>query len=301
MKKLALLMGSLLIVAATASAKEVVAAPVVVEESKEVVVAPVVVIEEVKPAFRPNGSIGQELEYYGNKEHASDSQYFRFRPVQGNINLTEKVSADFRARFQIGLQETNGTTGKRDSRLGSTDFRTRWYYKHGKLGDTQIDMRSRLRFEKGSKFQAGMQYDAMTGEASSLGLNYIVEYNLGLGFANYFPSNDYFKVTKFDVTPSYSYMFQDGNGDNYANTLGLDLFTSYKLPWGFSADINLYAFNTWANVNRGEGTNGNYKNIDNYQTVALEAYLYDSYKLAESNDGRANLMFLFEGGYDPYT
>ncbi|MGL5703234.1 MAG: major outer membrane protein FomA, partial [Cetobacterium sp.] len=59
MKKLALLLGSLLVVGATASAKEAVVAPV--EVSKEVVVVAEPVVEVVvEEAFRPTGYIGLE-------------------------------------------------------------------------------------------------------------------------------------------------------------------------------------------------------------------------------------------------
>ena len=71
MKKLALLLGSLLVVGATASAKEAVVAPV--EVSKEVVVVAEPVVEVVvEEAFRPTGYIGLEYRAYGETEGHGD-------------------------------------------------------------------------------------------------------------------------------------------------------------------------------------------------------------------------------------
>lgn len=292
MKKLALLLSSLLVVGAVAQAKEVVASPApVVEQTKEVVVAPVVIIEEAAPAvFKPYGTIKQELEYFGNLEGQSDKDYLRFRPIEGNIQLTEKVSADFRTRYKIGLH--NG-----DDKTTSTDFRTRWYYDHGQLGDSKVDMKSRLRFEKTTKFQSGLNMDPQTGIAYGLGLDYLVEYNLGFNFAKYFPKSANFAVDNFSITPSYSYMFADGSGE-YANTLGIDLFSFYTLPWGFSAEFNVYAFQLWASNERALSNNSS---TDSFFTTAVEAYIYYDYKLMESADGRTALNFKFEGGFDPYA
>ena len=77
MKKLGLLLGSLLMVGAVAQAKEAVVAPVVVEETvQEVVVAPIVV-EEAKPWLRLT-SIGQEIEIENNSggSNIGESVYF---------------------------------------------------------------------------------------------------------------------------------------------------------------------------------------------------------------------------------
>lgn len=64
MKKLSILLGSLLIVGAVAQAKEVVAAPVV-EEVQEVIVQPVELVEA--PEFKPSGYVDLQYKYYGKK------------------------------------------------------------------------------------------------------------------------------------------------------------------------------------------------------------------------------------------
>ncbi|MGL4946384.1 MAG: major outer membrane protein FomA, partial [Cetobacterium sp.] len=76
MKKLALLLGSLLVVGTAVQAKEVVVAPV--EVSKEVIVVAEPVVEEVvvavAPEFRPTGYVGLEYKAYGNTEGHGDKK-----------------------------------------------------------------------------------------------------------------------------------------------------------------------------------------------------------------------------------
>ena len=286
MKKTALLLGSLLVVGATASAKEVAPAPVVQQEPQ---VVEVVVIKEAPKVWKPNGTFKQEMEYIGNWEGKDNNDYLRFRPAEGKINLTPTVSADFRARYQIGLHEDQ-------ARASKAEFRTRWYVDHGNLGDSKVALSSRLRFHKTSKYQAGYNLNTTDLIAYDLGLNYTLEYMLRFNFKDYIPSNDYFKVTNFTLAPSYAYMFAEGDSQ-YANMIGLEFFSTYDLPWGFSAELNLYNLGLFSSVERVTGVDQSNKN---FYTFGLEAYLYYNYKLLESQDGRTNLSFLFEGGFDPY-
>ncbi|MGL4627929.1 MAG: major outer membrane protein FomA, partial [Cetobacterium sp.] len=75
MKKLALLLGSLLVVGTAVQAKEVIVAPV--EVSKEVIVVAEPVVEEVvvvelTPEFKPSGYLGLEYKAYGETEGHGD-------------------------------------------------------------------------------------------------------------------------------------------------------------------------------------------------------------------------------------
>ena len=70
MKKLALVLGSLLVVGSVASAKEVMPAPTPAPEKVvEYVEKPVIVYRdrEVTPAWRPNGSVDVQYRWYGSK------------------------------------------------------------------------------------------------------------------------------------------------------------------------------------------------------------------------------------------
>ena len=68
MRKLALLLGSLVVVA-SASAKEVVPAPVVVEEAPvQIVEKEVIVYRDKEEGFRPSGNVGLEVRYFDRTE-----------------------------------------------------------------------------------------------------------------------------------------------------------------------------------------------------------------------------------------
>ena len=68
MRKLALLLGSLVVVA-SASAKEVVPAPVVVEEAPvQIVEKEVIVYRDKEEGFRPNGYVDLQYRWYGDTE-----------------------------------------------------------------------------------------------------------------------------------------------------------------------------------------------------------------------------------------
>jgi len=72
MKKLALVLGSLLVVGSVASAKEVMPAPTPAPEKVvEYVEKPVIVYRdrEVTPAWRPNGSVDVQYRWYGEVEN----------------------------------------------------------------------------------------------------------------------------------------------------------------------------------------------------------------------------------------
>ena len=72
MKKLALVLGSLLVVGSVASAKEVMPAPTPAPEKViEYVEKPVIVYRdrEVTPAWRPNGSVDVQYKWYGETEN----------------------------------------------------------------------------------------------------------------------------------------------------------------------------------------------------------------------------------------
>ena len=69
MRKLALLLGSLVVVA-SASAKEVVPAPVVVEEAPvQIVEKEVIVYRDKEEGFRPNGYVDLQYRCYGRTEN----------------------------------------------------------------------------------------------------------------------------------------------------------------------------------------------------------------------------------------
>ena len=86
MRKLALLLGSLLVVA-SASAKEVVPAPVVVEEAPvQVIEKEVIVYRDKEEGFRPNGFVDLQYRYYGKTEGQEDKFETVSETTDGNGN-----------------------------------------------------------------------------------------------------------------------------------------------------------------------------------------------------------------------
>ena len=100
MKKLALVLGSLLVVGSVASAKEVMPAPTPAPEKVvEYVEKPVIVYRdrEVAPAWRPNGSVDVQYRWYGTVENKTpkkdkDGNWARGKVNSGRIQTTTKVN-----------------------------------------------------------------------------------------------------------------------------------------------------------------------------------------------------------------
>ena len=111
-----LLVGAFLTVAAMAQAKEVVPAPVVVEEAPvQIVEKEVIVYRDKEEGFRPNGYVDLQYRYYGDTEGNErtapttdawnkNNKYSRIQ-FQGNINMTEKQNLEWRIRGYNTLDE----------------------------------------------------------------------------------------------------------------------------------------------------------------------------------------------------
>ncbi|MDD7261352.1 hypothetical protein DW663_05345 [Fusobacterium mortiferum] len=282
MKRLALLLGSLLVVTAAASAKEVVPAPVVVEEAPvQIVEKEVIVYRDKEEGFRPNGSIDLQYRYYGNAEGdtareakwAENNNSSRTQ-LKTKINMTEKQSLEVRVRDYNSLDEAGakGTNSK-------TETRVRYWYNHGLMGDSKVNLNSRLHYRNKT---AGTQD---------------VEYSARFDFADYLFNNDFIKTNTFEISPKVGYVWGDGNDSDYESFVGVDLSSVYTLPAGFSAEFNVYLtqhfFGKLAELPQQNGTED--KNFD----VAVEAYLYNTTNLY--TNGNYAVDFVFEGGFDPYT
>ena len=294
MKKLALVLGSLLVVGTAVSAKEVMPAPVAAPEKVvEIVEKPVIVYRdrEVTPAWKPNGSVSLKYNWYGEVENkkpkedkdgdwaTSPTNAGRLEAVT-NINFTEKQTLYVRTRNYHTLRDDEKQN--QNSKIGSDSLRVRHFYNFGTLGDTKVKAKSRLSYD-----QSGGDLGAKNAEAS-----------VAFDFANYFPSNDYFKVTKFALRPRYVYRWK-GHGDNATtrNRYELDLETSYKLPLGFSATVTVYSsYDRYRRPfrvgNDGETKKGEFRG-------ALDATLEYSASLYKND--KFELTFDAEGGYDSYS
>lgn len=288
MRKLALLLGSLVVVA-SASAKEVVPAPVVVEEAPvQIVEKEVIVYRDKEEGFRPSGNVDLQYRYYGrteknngeSKKDWNDKNNYSRLQLSGKVQMTENQKLEFRVRDFNELDKEDGLQG---GALG-TETRLRYFYDHGKLGDSKVDFTSRLQYR-----------DKTNGTQD-------IEYQARFNFAEYMFNNDFVKTTDFTVAPNYQYVWSPDNSSNYENILGLELNSFYELPLGFSAEFNVYAkqhfYGEKAEISV-KDKDYVAKNEDKNFTVDVEAYLYHSLPLYQND--KLSVAFNNEGGYDTYS
>ena len=280
MKKSLLLVGAFLAVTAMAQAKEIVPAPVVVEETPvQIVEKEVIVYRDREPeGFKPNGYVDLQYRYYGEAEELNyknndvNNNYGRTQ-LLGKINMTEKQSLEYRVR---SYNDWNSATNKDNRGEKGTQTRLRYFYDHGNLGDSKVNLISRLEYKKD------------TDNVQSL------EYQARFNIADYLFNNDFIKTTSFTFAPKYKYKWSS-NTDNYENILGLDLFTMNQLPLGFSFEFNLYGDQHFYGERKATGVTDTVKNNT---SLTMEAYLYNTTNLYANDD--VSVDFYFEGGFDPY-
>ncbi|WP_338938756.1 porin [Fusobacterium nucleatum] len=284
MKKLALVLGSLLVVGSVASAKEVMPAPMPAPEKVvEYVEKPVIVYRdrEVTPAWRPNGSVEVELRNWGEVEgHKAEDEYWdgedywtQLRTTT-KINFTEKQSLKIHTRNNYGLKRANNELAEAE-RLELTHT-----YKFGNLGSSKIDTRLETKFKhSGSKK--------------------FVEVKPVFDFSEYFFKNDYVKATALELAPFYRYVWGADKeaSDKYENIYGLYANAEFDLPWGmtFQAEFDdgIFAYRRINRTDRniGQDLTAKYGNVE--LTLIKEFQLYKSAK----NDLRLHLEGVYETSY----
>ena len=284
MKKLTLVLGSLLVVGSVASAKEVMPAPMPAPEKVvEYVEKPVIVYRdrEVTPAWRPNGSVEVELRNWGEVEgHKAEDEYWdgedywtQLRTTT-KINFTEKQSLKIHTRNNYGLKRANNELAEAE-RLELTHT-----YKFGNLGSSKIDTRLETKFRhSGSKK--------------------FVEVKPVFDFSEYFFKNDYVKATALELAPFYRYVWGADKeaSDKYENIYGLYANAEFDLPWGmtFQAEFDdgIFAYRRINRTDRniGQDLTAKYGNVE--LTLIKEFQLYKSAK----NDLRLHLEGVYETSY----
>ncbi|WP_291256103.1 hypothetical protein [Fusobacterium sp.] len=287
MKRLALLLGSLLVVSAAASAKEVVPAPVVVEEAPvQVVEKEVIVYRDKEEGFRPNGFVRGEYRYYDRTEGQQrigypnwnkNNRYSRLE-LQTNINFTENQTLDIRSRSYESLANKDRFSGKSKE----DQVRVQYYYNHGLLGDTKVN---------------GTSFVEYKNEGSSQSIQYRYDFQ----FADYMFDNDFIKTTNFVVGPRAIYAWNDSNSSNYSYTLGLYMDWINQLPFGFSTEVEIDGFDytKFGKTAREESAyNGGNGYVDKYG-VSVKAVLMQDTTLYSADKMTVN--WHSEGGYDTYN
>ena len=284
MKKLALVLGSLLVVGSVASAKEVMPAPTPAPEKVvEYVEKPVIVYRdrEVTPAWRPNGSVEVELRNWGEVEgHKGKDTYWDGKDywtqlrTTTKINFTEKQSLKIHTRNNYGLKRANNELAD-SQRLELVHT-----YKFGNLGSSKIDTRLETKFRhSGSKK--------------------FVEVKPVFDFSEYFFKNDYVKATALELAPFYRYVWGADKeaSDKYENIYGLYANAEFDLPWGmtFQAEFDdgIFAYRRINRTDRniGQDLTAKYGNVE--LTLTKEFQLYKSAK----NDLRLHLEGVYETSY----
>ncbi|WP_291255447.1 MULTISPECIES: hypothetical protein [unclassified Fusobacterium] len=284
MKKSILLLGAFLATVAIAQAKEIIPVPVVVEEEPvEIVENDVILVQEQPEVFKPNGSLDLQYRYYGEtegKDRANtwnpNNDYSRTQ-IKGNINMTKNQSLEFRVRDYNSLNEHPMMAGSNNN---GTESRFRYFYDHGKLGDSKVDLRSRVQYKN-----------------NTVDKKQNVEYQARFNFADYMFNNDFVKTDYFEIAPTYGYTWGSNNSSNYENKLGLNLYSYFTLPLNFSTEFNLYATEHFYGRDQlfNDGMNAKDKNL----TLDMEFYIYNTTNLYKNGGFAVDLGF--EGGYDPYT
>ena len=284
MRKLALLLGSLLVVA-SASAKEVVPAPVVVEEAPvQVIEKEVIVYRDKEEGFRPNGFVDLQYRVYGKTEGQdkvggdnwnTDNNYGRLQ-LLGKINMTEKQSLEYRLRTYDSLNSDQ--SWDKDDQL-----RLRYNFNHGNLGDSNVNFTSRVQYIKNG--------------------SHALRYEARFDFADYMFNNNFIKTTEMVVAPYYEYTWnRDGekaSGDNYDNEVGLYANFLNELPYGFGFQVELdtLGFHNYGDKLHGviDGKKSSDKNTD----AAVNVYL--TYGANLYSNEKISVDFFAESGYDSYT
>ncbi len=222
--------------------------------------------------FRPTGSVKQEIRWYGDKEEV-DAQGLRLTLAEGGVRFTENFYTDYRVRDYVRYHS--------DENSNTKDMRTRLYYDHGTLGDTQITTRQRL------EVRSTADYNRFT-------------YTPEMSFANYFTPGDNFSVDTFKVRPVIRYQ-DDNNANKGLVRYGADFLSVYSfpsVPGDLAVEFNVYTRfddKEFASDN-GVGNTATKTEDDNF-AVDVELYVYYTYELGTWNG--VDFAAYYEFGMDP--
>lgn len=294
MKKLALFLGSLLVVGTAVQAKEVVVAPV--EVSKEVIVVAEPVVEEVvvAPVFKPTGYVGLQYKAYGKTEGHGDkitrdangapasddnqdtwnrgaNNYSRLETTFG-IQATENFKLEGRIRDYNNLERNDGNY--KNSKNG-TETRLRAYYQHNDWFTSRVQYRDEENDSQNLEYQA--RFTAYKNEGALL--------------------------SKLLFAPKVYHLFPEDGGSDYMNTIGVDIEYAGNLPLGFTWDGTIYLNQNFYGQDFYKGvdltTNTLTGRKDKEFVAEWEIYLYRNVALYSTD--KYGIDFNFEGGYDPYV
>ena len=288
MKKLALVLGSLLVVGSVASAKEVMPAPTPAPEKVvEYVEKPVIVYRdrEVAPAWRPNGSVDVQYRWYGETENKTkkedtDKDWAAGRNNAGRLQTLTKVNFTENQSLEVRTRNYHTLNGDNKSSGGNDALRLRHFYNFGNLGSSKVNATSRLQFEQ------------KNGDVGKKNVSASVLFD----FADYIYSNNFFKVEKFGLRPQYKYVWA-GHSDYYENQYHLGFESDYKLPLNFALNLEYdFYYRRLSDGWRIPTVDGGKKGEWVGELTAVLSNYTPLYKA-----GAFELGFNAEGGYDTYN
>lgn len=273
MKKLALLLAAMTAVSAVASAKEVVAAPVVAVEP------PVLVCPEPVVEWRPTGYVQLTQRYYAEAEHKSIKGNFSRTEAIAQVNLTENDKVWMRSRFyQNYVSPSNALVLDANDKYVSGQavdkndrMEVKYFHNFGKIAE-RVGFESLLNYEQRQSYkrvQAGGTFD----------------------FTDYMGwTPEWMKNTFLGLEAKYRYQW-DANTEDYYSAFIPAIYTSWNLPLGFTFDANGFMYvNDWnGGYADDEGDGGS---ID----FTAEFYLNRAWTLYATE--RASYKFIFTGGLD---
>lgn len=289
MRKLGLLLGTL-VLGVLASAKEIEQAPpeILVEEPVKVIEKEIIVYRdrEVDNSFRPNGELNLEYRYYGDTERQNKNSWNGYNnnysrtQLEGIINTTESQKLEFRIRDYNNLNEDE------IDRPNYTETRLRYYFDHGVLSESKINFTSRVHYMKNGNDNHDKQE---------------IEYQARFNFVDYLFSNEYVKPVDLTIAPYYRYTWNQNNSSDYDNELGLYFNFQYGLPFGFGTqlEVDTFGFHFYGNDKYGNVIDEDGKYSDKNTDLAVKFYITQN-TILYSNENLV-LDFFVEAGYDPYT
>ncbi len=229
MKKLALVLGSLLVVGSVASAKEMVPAPAA---NKEVVVRvvekPVVVYRdrEVEEKWRPNGYVSVNFKTYGEIESTktTDNRGWEGADPESRLELKGKVALTPKQALEIRTRDWRGLSHRNNEEIDRDDAYVKHTYDFGKIHD-----------KIGMSLESKYDYSDKNDQS--------IKEKLAFDFADYFFQNDYIKTTGAVIAPNVAYNWDKSWHDE---DYGIYMDYTADLMYGmtFEAEFdNFYNYN----------------------------------------------------------
>ncbi|MBC2855873.1 hypothetical protein H3N56_05120 [Cetobacterium sp. 2A] len=249
------------------------------EKGKEMVNTPMARVEtrkkRVPKPFEPNGTIGFTQTFYGNSGKYKTATAHPSLTLDYNFAPKWSVTLEFDRLMNMYSGGYDGEEDQANNNFSSPQGQLT--YSHGKLWDTDILWTTNV---------GARQYNYFTDTTNSV----YTWVNMEFDFYKYMPD----WVTKFALMPMYNYGFYPNSSSGHMNHASLNLLTQYKLPAGWSLQVDAFFFKEFYN---GDFEVSGHEEANYFSFYAWLEYSKELYKFTD----KTNLEFNFAGGFDPYT